>query len=86
MAYLDQITYTPYLKWRIHSKCSDVSRKLPVHIMDVVRYSGAYLEVNTHLYSKSVIEKKPDNVFTMYMFCTGADFICSAGATRNRQF
>lgn len=31
MAYLEQVTFNPYLKWRVFSKCSDVSRKLLVH-------------------------------------------------------
>lgn len=54
MAYLDQITCAPYLKCRIHSERSDVSRKLLVRTVNVARYSRAYLKVNTHFYCKLV--------------------------------
>lgn len=39
MAHLDEATFSPYLKQRNDPKCSDVSKKLFVHVIKTVELS-----------------------------------------------
>lgn len=68
MAYLDQITCAPYLKCRIHSKCSHVSRKLFVHMMNVPHYNRTFRDFNTHLCWKLALANFRAKILRMVLY------------------